>query len=44
VACPEEIAFRSGYITHSDLAALSAKLRNSGYGDYLRSILDEKVF
>ena len=44
VACPEEIAFRSGYITRGELTALSAKLRNSGYGEYLRSILDEKVF
>jgi glucose-1-phosphate thymidylyltransferase len=44
VACPEEIAFRSGYITRDEFRALSAKLRNSGYGEYLRSILDEKVF
>jgi glucose-1-phosphate thymidylyltransferase len=44
VACPEEIAFRSGYITSNELAALAGKLRNSGYGDYLRSILEEQVF
>jgi glucose-1-phosphate thymidylyltransferase len=44
VACPEEIAFRSGYISRGELTALSTKLRNSGYGEYLRSILDEKVF
>jgi len=44
VACPEEIAYRSGYITYNELVSLSAKLRNSGYGDYLRSILEEKVF
>jgi len=44
VACPEEIAFRSGYISRNELAALAGKLRNSGYGDYLRSILEEQVF
>ena len=44
VACPEEIAFRSGYISRNELAALAGKLRNSGYGDYLRGILEEQVF
>jgi glucose-1-phosphate thymidylyltransferase len=44
IACPEEIAFRSNYITREQFASLAAKLRNSGYGEYLRRILDEKVF
>ena len=44
IACPEEIAFRFGYISREQLAALVHKLRNSGYGEYLRQILEEKVF
>lgn len=44
IACPEEIAFRSNYITREQFAALAAKLRNSGYGEYLRRILEERVF
>jgi glucose-1-phosphate thymidylyltransferase len=44
IACPEEIAFRFGYISREQLAALAHRLRNSGYGDYLRQILEEKVF
>jgi glucose-1-phosphate thymidylyltransferase len=38
VACPEEIAYRQGYIDAAQLAALASSLRNS-YGDYLRGIL-----
>jgi glucose-1-phosphate thymidylyltransferase len=38
VACPEEIAFRKGFIGAEQLAALAAALRN-GYGDYLNEIL-----
>ena len=44
IACPEEIAFRFGYISREQLTALAQKLHNSGYGEYLRHILDEKVF
>ena len=44
IACPEEIALRSNYITREQFAALAAKLRNSGYGQYLQRILEEKVF
>jgi len=44
IACPEEIAFRFGYISREQLAALAHKVRNSGYGEYLQQILDEKVF
>ncbi len=41
IACPEEVAFRMGYITAEDLLALADPLEKSGYGLYLRSLLDE---
>jgi len=44
VACPEEIAYRQGYISHGELEALAAKLGKSTYGNYLRLILQDKVF
>ena len=42
VACPEEIAFRSGYISASELEALARPLAKSGYGEYLMRILSDK--
>ncbi|GER06930.1 hypothetical protein JCM17843_12400 [Kordiimonadales bacterium JCM 17843] len=39
IACPEEIAFRMGYISASELECLAAPLLKSGYGDYLMQIL-----
>jgi glucose-1-phosphate thymidylyltransferase len=44
VACPEEIAFRSGWITAAQLEALAQPLRKNGYGQYLMQILNERVF
>ncbi len=44
VACPEEIAFRAGWITAAQLEALAQPLRKNGYGQYLMQILNEKVF
>src|SRR5208337_2056904 len=44
VACPEEIAFRSGYITAAQLEALAQPMRNNGYGAYLLQLLRERVF
>uniref|UniRef100_A0A7V5CS85 Glucose-1-phosphate thymidylyltransferase n=1 Tax=Acidobacterium capsulatum TaxID=33075 RepID=A0A7V5CS85_9BACT len=41
VACPEEIAFRMGYIDKAALQALAEPVRKSGYGHYLLSLLDE---
>jgi glucose-1-phosphate thymidylyltransferase len=38
VACPEEIAFRAGFIDAGQLEALAAGIRN-GYGEYLREVL-----
>ncbi len=44
VACPEEIAFRLGYITGEQLEALADQLGKSSYGAYLRRILAETVY
>jgi glucose-1-phosphate thymidylyltransferase len=44
VACPEEIAFRMGYITSAQLKALARPLARSSYGDYLMRVLSERVF
>ena len=44
VACPEEIAFRQGYIGARQLRALARPLAKSGYGEYLLRVLSEKVF
>ena len=44
IACPEEIAFRSGYISAAQLEALAKPLAKSGYGEYLLRVLSEKVF
>ncbi len=44
MACPEEIAYRMAYITAEDLARLAQPLMKNSYGQYLRSLLDSKVF
>ena len=41
IACPEEIAFRQGWIDAGALARLADRYKTSGYGDYLRSVLRE---
>jgi len=41
IACPEEIAFRYGYISRTDLEALAHPVRKSGYGQYLLSLLGD---
>ncbi len=41
IACPEEIAWRMGFINDKQLEKLAAPLENSGYGKYLLSILGE---
>ena len=44
VACPEEIAFRSGWISAVELERQAQPLMKNGYGQYLLQILKEKVF
>lgn len=44
VACPEEIAFRSGYITAEDVERIGSTMKNNSYGAYLLQLLREKVF
>jgi glucose-1-phosphate thymidylyltransferase len=41
IACPEEIAFRLGYIDAAKLESLIEPLAKSGYGDYLQRLLTE---
>ncbi|MDB9916639.1 glucose-1-phosphate thymidylyltransferase RfbA [Pseudomonadales bacterium] len=41
IACPEEIAYRLGYIDAGELAALAQPLLKSGYGEYLLGLLDQ---
>jgi glucose-1-phosphate thymidylyltransferase len=43
VACPEEIAFRLGWISAEDLARIAESLRKNGYGRYLQQILTERI-
>ena len=40
IACPEEIAYRAGYIDAAQLERLASALDNSGYGKYLRGVLE----
>jgi glucose-1-phosphate thymidylyltransferase len=44
VACPEEIAFRSGYIGEKEVRAIGESMKNNSYGAYLLQLLREKVF
>lgn len=44
VACPEEIAYRLGYIDAEQVERLAKAVEKSGYGAYLRGILHEQVF
>ncbi len=41
ICCPEEIAWRAGWISSQQLESLATPLRNSGYGNYLLSLLTE---
>jgi glucose-1-phosphate thymidylyltransferase len=44
IACPEEIAYRLGYITGEQLEKLAEPIRMSGYGQYLLNLLREPYF
>jgi glucose-1-phosphate thymidylyltransferase len=43
ICCPEEIAFRKGFISKDQLIVLAQPLIKSGYGKYLMKIADEKI-
>jgi len=43
IACPEEIAFLNGWISAGHLAALGARLGNSGYGRYLQDVAQQGI-
>ena len=44
VACPEEIAYRYGYITAAQVEQIGNSMKNSSYGAYLLQLLKERVF
>lgn len=44
VACPEEIAYRLGYISREDLEKIGNSMNKNGYGQYLLSVLRERRF
>ncbi|GAA3910821.1 glucose-1-phosphate thymidylyltransferase RfbA [Litoribacillus peritrichatus] len=44
INCPEEIAYRNGWISDKSLKAIAKPLIKSGYGKYLLKLIDEKVY
>jgi glucose-1-phosphate thymidylyltransferase len=44
IACPEEIAWRGGWIDAAQLDKLAQPLAKNGYGQYLQRLLKEKVY
>ncbi len=44
VACPEEIAYRAGWIDAAQMEALAAPMLKNSYGQYLMQVLREKAF
>jgi glucose-1-phosphate thymidylyltransferase len=44
IACPEEIAFRKGYIDLEQMKKLAEPLKKNGYGRYLLQVINEKNF
>ena len=44
IACPEEIAFRMGYIDAQKLERLADPMKKNSYGQYLLAVLRDRVF
>jgi len=42
ISCPEEISYRKGWISKEQLLNIADTFRKSGYGEYLRSIVDDE--
>jgi glucose-1-phosphate thymidylyltransferase len=43
VACPEEIAYRQGWISAQDVLRIAAPLKKNGYGQYLERMLVDRA-
>ena len=43
IACPEEIAWRNGFIDSAQMESLAQPLAKSGYGQYLAGLLKQEV-
>ena len=41
IGCPEEVAYRIGFISRQQLMMLAEKMRHTNYGDYLYSLADD---
>ncbi len=44
VNCPEEVAYRNGWLSEEKLREIAQPLRKSGYGEYLLKLIEERVF
>jgi glucose-1-phosphate thymidylyltransferase len=44
ISCPEEIAYRKGFINKDQLRKLAEPLAKNGYGKYLLDILDKSKY
>jgi glucose-1-phosphate thymidylyltransferase len=44
VNCPEEVAYRNGWLSEEKLREIAQPLRKSGYGEYLLNLIEEQVF
>ncbi len=44
VNCPEEVAYRNGWLTTEKLKSIAEPLKKSGYGEYLLRLIEERVF
>jgi glucose-1-phosphate thymidylyltransferase len=44
IACPEEIAYRMGYIDAAQLEKLAQPMKKNSYGEYLLGILKDRVY
>jgi glucose-1-phosphate thymidylyltransferase len=44
VNCPEEVAYRNGWLSEAKLREIAQSLRKSGYGEYLIKLIEDRVF